>query len=373
MDAYYNNEHYATGSSSAQVRAGRNNAVTVQMIKTFYIAPCANGHSFIEWEETSAATCTEAAINTEKCSVCDTLGTVTQAGHHALGHSAGAAGGAIEATCEVNGYTGTGACVRCSIELTGEVIDAFGHHYHDWTEPDCTTAGNSQRECNNDCGTIDMRDTGYAALGHDHTSSLICKRENCDHQYAIGGTGPAGGIIFYVADGEAGRPDGITIQGYGNPGDTGYFAEYTAYYLEAASGYEYSLWQAGTVNNTFIDGITTWATNVEREAGLAASIGVGRKDTQTIVNSTAFAVLTDTVAQKCASKNLNGFTDWFLPSLGELDEMYKVAGVIGMQTLLYWSSSQYNSNNAWMRNFSNGGYDIISKRESSRAHAVRAF
>ena len=32
--------------------------------------------------------------------------------------------------------------------------------------------------------------------------------------YAIGDTGPAGGIIFYVADGEDGRPDGITIQGY---------------------------------------------------------------------------------------------------------------------------------------------------------------
>jgi len=37
------------------------------------------------------------------------------------------------------------------------------------------------------------------ALGHDHFESLTCNRDGCNHQYALGDTGPAGGIIFYIA------------------------------------------------------------------------------------------------------------------------------------------------------------------------------
>jgi len=145
--------------------------------------PCANGHSFTEWKETTAATCLDAAINTEKCDVCGTLGEETDEGHHAIGHSAGETGGAIEATCEDDGYTGTGNCIRCSIELKGEVIDAFEHHYHDWTEPTCTTDGNNKRECTNDCGTISTRTEGYAALGHNWNSAsgaIECDRDRDD-------------------------------------------------------------------------------------------------------------------------------------------------------------------------------------------------
>jgi len=152
---------------------------------------CANGHSFTEWEETTEATCTEAAIVTEKCDVCGALGEETYEGHHAIGHSAGETGGAIEATCEDDGYTGTGNCIRCSIELKGEVIDAFKHHYHDWTEPTCTTDGNNEKECTNDCGTISTRTEGYAALGHKVTItewtalSTQCERENCSDSIGL--------------------------------------------------------------------------------------------------------------------------------------------------------------------------------------------
>ena len=458
-------------------------------------------HSFTEWQETTPATCLEAAIDTEECGVCGELGTVTDEGHHALGHSAGEASGAIAATCETDGYTGgTGNCIRCAITITsGTVIPKWNHHYHDWTAPTCIMAGNSQRECVNDCGTIDTRSTGYAALGHegavaafaatctiagnsassgncvrfaqcghvvtgtvvpalghtgsvaafaatctiagnsalsgncvrfaqcahvvtgtviaalghtgtvaafaatcttagnsalsgdcvrfaqcghvvtgtpvpalghDHgtsgTGSLICKRQNCDHQYAIGATGPAGGIIFYVAS------SGFTVQGY--TGTTGTFAEYTAYYLEAAPANEpASPWGA---HGTLIAGITTWGSIEAKDAGLAASIGVGRKDTQTIVNSAAFAALTDTAAQRCASKNFGGKTDWFLPSLGELNEMNKarVAGVTGIPTTgRFWSSSQYNNNFAWPQSLDYGNQDRSLKGDNHNVRAIRAF
>ena len=39
-------------------------------------------------------------------------------------------------------------------------------------------------------------DPDCTTLGHDHTGSLLCKR--CGHKYAIGDTGPGGGIIFWL-------------------------------------------------------------------------------------------------------------------------------------------------------------------------------
>ena len=44
-----------------------------------------NQHNFI-WEETTAPTCTTAAIESEKCSDCSTRGTATRTGRDALGH-----------------------------------------------------------------------------------------------------------------------------------------------------------------------------------------------------------------------------------------------------------------------------------------------
>ena len=189
----------------------------------------------------------------------------------------------------------------------------------------------------------------------------------------IGDRGPAGGIIFYVATG------GITIQGY--TGATGSFAEYTAYYLEAAPANETaSRWQTAY---KLIDGITTWEYTTAKDAGLAASIGVGRKDTQTIVNSAAFAELTDTAAQRCASKTVTVgvtvFNDWFLPSLGELNEFYKLKGQAGVPqtgiptTGRFWSSSQCYSDAAWTQMFSDGAQSNYDKPNSLNVRAVRAF
>ncbi|MCL2211047.1 MAG: DUF1566 domain-containing protein [Treponema sp.] len=186
-----------------------------------------------------------------------------------------------------------------------------------------------------------------------------------------------------MADNTDGRPDGITIQGYGSSGDNGYFAEYTTYYLEAAPVNETTSaniqWGAqGTLfdaNGTLIDGITTWANATAKNAGLAASIGVGRKDTQTIVNSAAFAALTNTAAQRCANKSLNGFTDWFLPSLGELNEMYKAKGQTGIPTTgVFWSSLQRNNLGAWDQSFGNGSQGGTGIKDFvCNVRAVRVF
>ena len=45
---------------------------------------------------------------------------------------------------------------------------ANGHNYLAWTAPTCTVPGNNERICTrSDCGNVDTRTTGFAALGHD--------------------------------------------------------------------------------------------------------------------------------------------------------------------------------------------------------------
>jgi len=352
---------------------------------------CANGHDFPEW---TAPTC-EVAGNSERtctrsgCNVTDTRAT----GFAALNHDWEYDPDAIAPTCTETGL-GHRHCQRCDADEAGTTpYPALGHTVTSWsmkTAADCITSEIEEGTCTV-CGEEDTRysPTNHA-LGHTlnaatkQTISLgvfedVCTR--CDEAHAheftyeIGDEGPAGGIIFYVADNTDGRLDGITIQGYGNFGDNGYFAEYTAYYLEVASANMAQVrWQAAS-GNTLIDGITTWANNAEKDAGLAASIGVGRKDTQTIVNSAAFAALTNTAAQICASRNAGGKTDWFLPSLGELNEMYKVKGQTGIPTTgSFWSSSQYDNGIAWLQVFGNGHQGFDTKGgDHHHVRAIRAF
>jgi len=91
-----------------------------------------------------------------------------------------------------------------------------------------------------------------------------------------------------------------------------------------------------------------------------------------------------------------GFTDWQLPNRGELDLIYqnlRCKNIGGFLQNGYWSSQEYDSDNAWMQNFSSskinswyledgyydsfyidaGEQDWVAKDESFRVRAVRSF
>jgi len=158
--------------------------------------------------------------------------------------------------------------------------------------------------------------------------------------YAIGDTGPAGGIVFYD-------------KGNSNDGWR---------YLEAAPA-----------SSEFR---ATWgSTNTNVSTGTA--IGTGRQNTRNITTS-------GSAAQRCLQLNINGFSDWFLPSRDELNLMYvnlAQRGLGGFRTTVdntnythwYWSSSQANISNAWVQGFSSGNQYSDYKGNTSSVRAIRAF
>ena len=90
-----------------------------------------------------------------------------------------------------------------------------------------------------------------------------------------------------------------------------------------------------------------------------------------------------TAADICANLTLGGYSDWFLPSKDELNEMYlnigqglagTSANVGGFAYTNYWSSSEDGNYYAWMQMF-NFGIDQSShmKYYNANVRAVRVF
>jgi hypothetical protein len=167
--------------------------------------------------------------------------------------------------------------------------------------------------------------------------------------YNVGDTGPAGGFVFYVTDGG--------LHG-----------------LEAAP-----------VDQTS----SAWGCYEDDVSGaVGTDIGTGAQNTDAIVSS----VCDDgsPAALAATGYELNGYTDWFLPSRNELNLMYEnladsdgdgsnsgpadLNNVGGFASDYYWSSSQYGSETAWYIHFDYGDSDDDSDKDGDeRVRAVRSF
>ena len=90
---------------------------------------------------------------------------------------------------------------------------------------------------------------------------------------------------------------------------------------------------------------------------------------------TKFLTPSGTAAGIASSYSLNGFSDWYLPSQDELNLMYAQKTIVGgFANTFYWSSTEYNSSLAWIRNYVTGTDNIPKKDNNSvGVRAVRAF
>ena len=160
--------------------------------------------------------------------------------------------------------------------------------------------------------------------------------------YGIGEAGPAGGIVFY---------------------DKGERSEDWRF-LEVAPVATQMPLQWGAAGNEI--------------PGTSTDIGAGKANTALIVTMLDTLGERGRASQYCDTLNVNGYTDWFLPSKLELDQLYWQLAFKGLGEFLglgqgYWSSTEYDSEKAWGQGFSAGVQGRIEKSDIFLVRAVRAF
>ena len=300
---------------------------------------------------TIPATCTSSSIpgtcTREGCEVTN-LEAVVPALNHTFS--------TIPATCITASIPGICTREGCDVTNPEAVVPALNHSFSATIPATCITAsipGICTRE-----GCEVTNPEAEPALGHDHVSSLICKRSGCDHQYALGDTGPAGGIIFYKDE------NGFKLyQGTNN--DIASDTYTTAYYLEVWTGNEadYAPWSVPEVDVPAVIQLQGHDTALPEQW-----IGYGRRNTKIIV--AAISGQSGRAAQLCDDARHSNLDDWFLPSVDEMNAL--VQSKIITTGGYYWTSTKRNSRDVWIQHFN--GWDMTSDQGSYRGvRAVRAF
>lgn len=197
--------------------------------------------------------------------------------------------------------------------------------------------------------------------------------------YSIGDKGPAGGIIFY--DDTVGFDfDGNLIIDYNEKDLLDGINDRTISgdrYLESAP----SEWNGGKDPTAYwgLLGIDSILPNLKKETAsdLSESIGKGELNTAVLIKELLISSEMNRAAQLCNDYSGGNQSDWFLPSLGELQMLYRNLNeeVLDLGGILYWSSTERDQNHAWFVNFGNGcSYENYLKSDDFRyIRPIRAF
>ena len=101
------------------------------------------------------------------------------------------------------------------------------------------------------------------------------------------------------------------------------------------------------------------------------AIGTGLANTNAIIAAQGSGIY---AASKARDYNGGGYTDWFLPSKGELNQLYENKTAIGgLPDDIYWSSTEYSKDGVWFHNFTNGVQHVYGKNRTEAVRAVRVF
>jgi hypothetical protein len=165
---------------------------------------------------------------------------------------------------------------------------------------------------------------------------------------AVGQQGPGGGIVFMTPS---------------TPGNTsGLFYEAAPSTWYSPSGDPTSVWCNNTSN---LLGVASQST------GTGAMDGAAKTTVMLGVCTSGAANLADAY-----TVTVNGvvYGDWFLPSKGELNQMYVNKSAIGgFSTDFYWSSSESSDSYAWGQDFYSGIQTNYVKTFTFSVRPVRAF
>ncbi|MEA3445442.1 MAG: hypothetical protein U9R19_12040 [Bacteroidota bacterium] len=119
-----------------------------------------------------------------------------------------------------------------------------------------------------------------------------------------------------------------------------------------------------------------WHNGIYSNTGATGYVlGTGQSNTTAIISAQGMGTY---AAYICDIANIGSYGDWFLPSIGEMEQMYQKLYLASpsmgnFSTFFYWSSSEYSSTNA--RNYMlTGGFSLsYSKSTLYCVRAIRAF
>jgi len=145
-----------------------------------------------------------------------------------------------------------------------------------------------------------------------------------------------------------------------------------AYILQAGDpGYDANV-PHGFIAAPSNQGSATWGCYGTLISGAdGTAIGTGAQNTIDIMNGCSEAGI---ASRLCDDLVLGGYSDWYLPSRDELNQLYinRVA-IGGFAYYYYWSSTESDNYYAWRQNFFSGDQDYYLKASNYNVRAVRAF
>jgi hypothetical protein len=170
--------------------------------------------------------------------------------------------------------------------------------------------------------------------------------------------------------------------------NTGNFTHYIG--EEFGGGVVFYIWKdaQGQEHGLIVDKVDlstgqAWSNITTVAIGLSAqSIWDGLSNSNAIVSQAGH---TNSAAALCLNSTNGGQTDWYLPSVQELNMLWsnyfpvartlsQIQGAVPLQPNAYWSSSEYDLSLAWSFGFDDGGaYYYYNKVITSYVRAVRAF
>jgi hypothetical protein len=112
-----------------------------------------------------------------------------------------------------------------------------------------------------------------------------------------------------------------------------------------------------------------------------SSVGDGYQNTVDIINGSSYSI---SAADQCVNLVQNGYSDWFLPSAGELYILSSYRDIVNnsiqdnggggfLTQSNYWSSSEYDVENAIVVDFGTDGVLLLDKNTYQGIRAIRAF
>lgn len=105
--------------------------------------------------------------------------------------------------------------------------------------------------------------------------------------------------------------------------------------------------------------------------GTGTALGTGSANTDKIIAQNGSGI--SYAAGLARLYDGGGYTDWYLPSIDELNKLYENHAAIGGFIDYYWSSSESAVDGAFYQNYSNGLINGGSKINYTKVRAVRSF